>query len=214
MATSGPTADGTSPGLVAATGRLTVVTLFTGVETVALAVWLALVLDAPTLSQTAAIGLGVLVVGLVVEHVLTGLAVTGRLSFPGVGVVVISLSEAVLWAVWLLVAERVGGLPGVLVAGVLLFVLLVPQHTVEDSVLRGRGLLSDLLALGTVGFSFVEAAGATVWLALVLQGEQFASLLDPVTGGAVDSALVGLAVLAVALFVEHLVGVRFSRRAD
>jgi hypothetical protein len=46
---------------------------------------------------------------------------------------------------------------GVAVAGV----VLVPQHTVEDNVLRGRGLFADLFAAGTIGFSIVEAAGAT-----------------------------------------------------
>lgn len=212
MATPGTTADETSTGAMAA-GRLVVVLLFTGIETAALAVWLAFVLDAPTLSQMAAIGLGVLVVGLVVEHVLTGLAVTDRLSFPGLRVVFISVTETVLWAGWLLVAEQVGGLTGVAVAGAALFVLLVPQHTVEDNVLRGDGLFSDVLAVGTVGFSFIEAAGATVWLALVLHGDRFAATLAPITGGVVEPATVGLGVLAVALFVEHVLGVRFSRRA-
>lgn len=134
-------------------------------------------------------------------------------SRPGPRVVFVSVTEAVLWAGWLLVAEQVGGLTGVGVAGIALFVLLVPQHTVEGNALRGEGLFSNVLAVGTVGFSLVEAAVATVWLALVFQGDRFAPVLAPVTGGVVEPAVVVLAALATALFVEHVVGVRFSRRA-
>jgi hypothetical protein len=198
--------------------RVFLIGLFTGVETVALVVWLALVEGVavegvPVVPRAAAIGLAVLIVGLFVEHFLTDLAVNGLdLSFPVGSAAFFSVTEGVLWAVWLGVADRVGGLDGLLAAGVVLAVLLVPQHTIEDNVLRGEGLFSRLLDFGTVGFSVVEAAGATVWLLLVRRGGLLEAPLAEAGLGTVDPAVVGVGVLAVALFLEHLIGVAFSRR--
>lgn len=193
--------------------RYAFVAAFTGVETAALAAWLALVEGAATVSQVTAIGLGVLLVGLVVEHVLTDVAVNGAdLSVPVGPTVFVSATETALWGLWLLVAERVGGVDGILVAGVVLAVLLVPQHSVEDSALRGRGLFSRLLNVGTLGFSVIEAAGATLWLLFVREGGEVQPLLAEVGMGSVDPAVAGVGLLAASLFVEHVVGVAFSRR--
>lgn len=204
------TAFGT--GIVEAIGRVTLIGLFTGVETVALGVWLAIVGDAQPLSQTMAIGLGVLVGGLVVEHILTDLAVNGGdLSFPVGPVILVSLSETVLWALWFGVADQFDGLAGLLLAGVLFAAFLVPQHTIEDNVLRGRELFETLLDPGTVPFSLVEAAGATVWLLFLTRSESVAPLLAAIEFPTADPASIGLGVLAVALFVEHVIGVEYSR---
>ena len=198
----------------AAIGRQVLIVAFTGVETLALGVWLELVLEASPLSRAAVVGLGVLAVGLFAEHVLTDLTVNGLdLSLPLGSVVAFSATEAVLWALWLVVAEFLGGVDGALLAGGVLAMLLVPQHSVEDSVLRGGGFLSDLVKPGTIGFSVLEAAGATVWLLLVVRGELIAPVVREVGLAGVDPAGVGLAVLAIALFVEHNVGVAFSRRS-
>ena len=219
MATPGQTRETTTSSAFGLFNRTVLVVLFTGVETAALGVWLALVEDAPALSQAAALGLGVLLVGLVLEHVLTDAAVNGRFSLPGGRVLFFSATETALWALWLVIAEQVGGLAGVAVAGVILAVVLVPQHTIEDNVLRGRGLFSRLFDSGTIGFSIIETAGATVWLALVFDGSLLTEALDTLTEFGVpltldiDPALVGLGVLALALLLEHVVGVRFSRRS-
>lgn len=201
-------------GFLATLGRLLLIGAFTGVETIALVVWLGFVRDAPVASQATAIGLGVLAVGLLVEHFFTDQAVNGpNLSFPLGKVVAFSASETVLWALWLVIADAIGGVDGLLIAGVVLAVLLVPQHTVEDSVLRGRGLLSNLVDLGTVGFSIVEAAGATAWLVLVLRGDLVEPLVASTVLMDVDPATIGVGALAVALFAEHVLGVSFSLRA-
>lgn len=188
--------------------RIAVIAVFTVVETAALAIWLEIVRDEPTISTAVAIGLGALLVGLVIEHILTDVAVNGfDLSFPIVAIVVLSVSETILWGLWLQVAEVVGGIAGFAAAFAVLSILLVPQHTIEDNILQGRSFLGDIVDLNTVGFSLVEAAGATVWLALVLRPD--------LVGGSIaefDAALVGLGILAVALFVEHNIGVRFSSR--
>jgi len=122
-------------------------------------------------------------------------------------VLAVSLSEGLLWVLWLGVAERVGGVDGVLAAGVLFAVLLIPQHTVEDNVLRGAAPFESVVDLGTVGFSVVEAVGATVWLLLAFEGGQFGGLLATLGLGGVDPAAVGLGALALFLLVEHDIGV-------
>ena len=193
--------------------RVGLIGLFTGVETVALVAWLALVADAPLVSRAAAVGLAVLVGGLLVEHVITDLAVNGpNLSLPFGKVVLVSASEALLWVGWLAIAERVAGLRGSLVAGAVLAVLLVPQHSVEDNVLRGRGAFSSVLTSGTVGFSVLEAASGTAWLLLVTRDAALEARLADLGLPGVDVAVVGVAVLAVGLFFEHVVGVAFARR--
>lgn len=188
--------------------RVGLIAVFTAIETAALAGWLRFVRGEPLLSTAVAIGLGILVVGLFVEHILTDVAVNGlHFSFPFGSIIAFSLSETVLWAIWLQLAEVVGGLVGLGAAFAVLFVLLIPQHTIEDNVLQATDPLGDLVDLNTAGFSFIEAAGATVWLALVLRP----GLIGGSVAG-IDAALIGVAVLAVSLFVEHNIGVRFSSR--
>jgi hypothetical protein len=199
--------------------RQSLVGLFTVVEVVGLVVWLGLARGTVAFepaeqlgvaAPTAAVGLGVLFVALYVEHLLTDAAVNGiDLNVPLIAPLVFSATETALWGAWLALAEIVGGLFGVGVAGVVLAVLLVPQHTIEDNALRGDGILSELIDVGTLGFSVVEAVAATAWLALVFRESLLADLG---VATSIDPALVGLGALAVLLFVEHNVGVQFSRR--
>jgi len=183
------------------------------VETVTLGLWLTLVQSEPVISAASAVGLGVLTLGLVLEHVLTDATVNG-LSVdvvPGGQVLGVSVVEALLWVVWLGVAERLGGVDGILIAGALLSVLLIPQHTVEDNVLRGTDPFESVVELGTAGFSVIEAVGATVWLLLVFEGQQFGGTLAALGLGGVDPAAVGLVALAIVLLVEHDIGVALAR---
>lgn len=184
---------------------------FTAVETVALVVWLGLVESTPG-ARAASLGLGVLFLGLLVEHYLTDLAVNGASSpFPAGRALVFSATETALWAGWLAVAERVGGVTGIAVAGVALAVLLVPQHTIEDNVLRGGGLFDRLVDLDTLGFSVVESLGASAWLLFVFEPGLVAPLLPG--GLAVDPAAVGAGLLGVSLLLEHVIATGFARRS-
>lgn len=195
------------------TGQTLLMVAFTLVQTLALGLWLTLVESAPVISAVSAVGLGVLSMGLLLEHVLTDARINGVSveATPDRQAVGVSVAEALLWVLWLGVAQRIGGVDGVLAAGVLLAVLLVPHHTVEDNVLRGEPPFRSVLDLGTVGFSLVEAIGATVWLLLVFEGSQFAGVLQTVGLGGVDPAAVGLAALSVFLLVEHDIGVALAR---
>jgi hypothetical protein len=213
MATPEHRRETTLVGSFGAVARVGLVGVFTGVETLALVLWLAVVEGAPLASQATAVGLTILVAGFVLEHVLTDVAVNGfDLSFPSVRILGISLSEAILWVLWLVVAELVGGLAGLLAAAAVLAVLLVPQHTVEDNVLRGRRPLSSLFNPGTVGFSVVEAVGSTIWLFLVFRGAEARPVLLDLGLAGVRPEVLGVAVLAGTLFVEHVTGVMFSDR--
>jgi len=198
---------------VRVTGQTLLMVAFTLVETLVLGLWLTLVESAPVISAASAVGLGVLALGLVLEHVLTDATINGVsvAVIPDGQVVGVSVSEALLWVLWLGVAERVGGVDGVLVAGALLAVLLVPQHTIEDNVLRDVDPFESVLDFGTLGFSLVEAVGATVWLLLVFEGGQFAGVLTALGLGGVDPGAVGLGALAVFLLVEHDIGVALAR---
>jgi hypothetical protein len=199
-------------GLVSALGRAVLVAAFTAIQTAALAVWLGTVRDAPVVSSAVVVGIAILLGGLVVEHSLTDLAVNGRAaSLPDAATVAIGAAVGALGALWLGVAARVGGVEGVLFAGVALAGALVVQHTVEINDLRGRHPFAGVLNLGTIGISVVEAVGATAWLLIVTRSEAVGGLLDAVGMGGVEPATVGLGVLAVALFVEHSVGVSLAR---
>lgn len=195
------------------TGQTLLMVAFTLVQTVTLGLWLTIVAGASVISAASAVGLSVLTLGLALEHVLTDATINGVSVdvLPGRRVLAVSISEALLWGLWLGVAQRLGGVDGILVAGALLAVLLVPQHTVEDNVLRGVSPFETVIDLGTAGFSLVEAVGATVWLVLVFEGEQFSGLLGALGLGGVDPAAVGLAALAVILLIEHDIGVALAR---
>lgn len=212
MATYDTTERSSLTGLLL-TGQTLLMATFTLVETLTLGLWLTLVVDAPLLSIGSALGITVLTVGLVVEHVLTDATVNGlSLDFPVKRIVAISVSEAFLWVLWLGIADAAGGVEGIFVAGIVLTVLLVPQHTIEDNILRGEDPFASVFGLGTVGFSLVESVGATVWLLFVFEGPMFRDLLTAAGLGSIDSGAVGLGLLAVFLFIEHDIGLALARQ--
>ena len=197
---------------------------FTLVEAIALAGWLALVRVEPLGPASELIGVSLLFGGLFLEGLLTHVTVNGVRQSPRTLIIAaFTTTETLLWVGWLALAERIGGLLGIGVAGLALAVLLVPQHTVEDNVLRGEGPLTRLFDSGTISFSVLEAAGATAWLLLVAGFVPAAPFLTAVgigvpaialPGGVAPSVpeLLGIALLMASLFVEHLVGVRHALR--
>src|SRR3972149_1621304 len=90
-----------------------------------------------------------------------------------IGIVVITGVEVASLGIWLTLVR--GGQPvaGIVVLAVglvvehLLAILLIVEHTLSDNVFKDRGLFSRLADGRTIGFSIIEAAGATIWLALV-----------------------------------------------
>ena len=176
------------------------IAVFTVVEVAALAIWLALVRgEAGTFQSTTAsivIGVGVLAVGITIEHLLSYNVINKRPLFKIGGLpvgkkLVVSVLETGIWAIWLILA----GL-NALAAALVLAVLLIFEHSFSDNVFKGRGIFSRLLNVRTIGFSVIEAAGAAVWLNFVGAGQQIA----------------GVAVLLIASFIEHTMAVNLGRK--
>jgi hypothetical protein len=74
--------------------------------------------------------------------------------------------------------------------------LLIVEHTLSDNVFKSKGLFSRVIDTRTIGFSLIEAVGAAIWLALVQA----------------NLAVVGIAILVVASFVEHSMAVALGRK--
>jgi len=176
------------------------IAIFTIVEGVTLVLWLALVRSDAGIYQVStgslAAGLAVLVVGFTIEHLVAYNVIheRGLLDLQGAPIgqkAVVSLIESAIWALWLVLANI-----NAVIAAIVLTGLLVLEHTLSDNVFKGRGLFSKLLDARTIGFSLIEAVGAGIWLALV----------------EANLAVVGVAILVVASFIEHTLAVALARK--
>jgi len=179
------------------------IVVFTSVEVVTLVVWLALALSAADV-LTSILAIVVLIVGFTVEHLITFNVIHNRslLDFSGLPVgqkAVVSLIETAIWVVWLVIArlDVFNGFDPVIAAAVLTG-LLVIEHTLSDNVFTRKRLFERLAYSRTVGFSIVEGVGAAIWLVLI----------------DIDLALLGLAILAAASFIEHNMAVSLALRPD
>jgi len=178
------------------------VIIFSVVETAGLAIWLALLLG--TLDFFLAsrlVAFVVLFVFLEIEHLFSYNTAHGKglFNFSGVPILKllgISLSEAIVWVVWLQIFNGAG----VAVAAVFLSLIFIPQHKIELNVIEGRPTFQGLLAGRVVGFSIVEGVGSSIWGKLAMGGHGSTSLT---TQGAL-----GIVVLLVTLLVEHFIQVK------
>lgn len=195
--------------------RVYVIGILTVVKTVAIGLWLGYMIASPLLRRGTLIGFGVLVVGLILKHILTDISVNGlNLSHPisPGAVIVMTTAETVVWILWFLVARSLGGLVGVGIAAVYLAILLIPQHAIEDSLVRSESPFPDLIDRWMVLFSLLETMAATTLLVSVVnytQIERMVGQLWPI-GTALVKA--GVALLAVLLFAEHYMNVKYYRR--
>ena len=176
------------------------IAIFTIVEGVTLVTWLALVRSDAGIYQVSTgslvAGLAVLAVGFTIEHLVAYNVIHNRGLFELQGLplgkkAVVSLIETAIWALWLVLANL-----NAIVAAVVLTSLLILEHTISDNVFKGKGLFSKLIDAQTIGFSLIEAAGAAIWLALV----------------EANLAIVGVLILVIASFVEHMLAVALGRK--
>lgn len=193
-------------------GRGVGVVLATVIELAALSVWFGLAGSVELLSAASAVGAAALAAGLLVEELLTHLTVNGRRQpIPAVRLAALALAETLLWVGWLAVARWAGDLVGVALAGVALAVALVPRHTALVNLLRGKNPLSSVVERATVGFAVLEAAGATAWFLVVVGWVAIPVWVFSVpVAGFSPRAVVGAAVLAGALFVQHVLEARVT----
>jgi hypothetical protein len=110
------------------------------------------------------------------------------------GLFVITLSEVLIWILWLALADgeiaAIAAAPAtnMAVAGVVLMVLMTIEHSVEMGALKRTNPLAYVTSPSTLLFTFMEVAGAVGWLALVRA----------------DRPLLGALVLLVGLSIEHV----------
>lgn len=162
--------------------------LFTIVEIVALIGWLVLAL--PEGGQVA-LGVAVLLVGMIIEHFIAFKA-TMEGDLPTLGLIGISISETVLWVVWLLIVQSTGSAH--VWAVIFLFVTMFLQHGVEKNIFIGKPAFQDLLKTEVIVFTAVEVGAAGLWLYFILEGQE----------------ILGAAILVVGIFVEHILQSRQS----
>jgi len=179
------------------------IVVFTAVEVVTLVVWLALALIATDV-LISILAIVVLIIGFTIEHLITFNVIHNRslFDFRGLPVAqkaIVSLIETAIWVVWLVIA-RLDVFDGFepVIAAVVLTGLLIIEHTLSDNVFRRKRLFERIADRRTIGFSIIEGAGAAIWLALI----------------DIDLALVGIAVLAVASFIEHNLAINLALRED
>jgi hypothetical protein len=131
---------------------------------------------------------GILLVGLVIEHFIA-FRTNKTGPFPSGGLVIISISETVLWVIWLIIAQAVGGIGGIVAGGVFLSVTMFVQHAVEKNVFNGFGAFADLIKTEIIGFTLIEAVAASVWLWFVQSAQPVGAVV----------------VLGVGILIEHFI---------
>ena len=117
------------------------------------------------LGRTAFAGV-ILGIFLLVEHIITQVDQTGRLSVMDFAqIFVFSAIEVVIWIVWLLLIPVNG-----IVALVFFFGSLFVEHQIADNVKKGLGFLhfsslGSRVFQGLIIFTIAEVVGAIVWVA-------------------------------------------------
>ena len=101
-----------------------------------------------------------------------------------IGLVLISLSEIVIWVLWLWLANDVN----FWLAGVVLLILMLGEHSLEMSLVKKTKPLSYITDPQTIFYTVMEAVGAVAWLYLVRH----------------DEPLWGALILLVGLSIEHV----------
>lgn len=109
------------------------------------------------------------------------------------GLLAITLSEILIWVLWLALADGrialgLGAGTAFAVAAVVLMGLMQVEHSVEMGLLKRKSPRLYLLNPGTIFFTFMEVAGAVAWLYFVRA----------------DRPLLGGLCLLIGLSIEHV----------
>lgn len=120
--------------------------------------------------------------------------VTAGLLPTVIGLLVITLSEIMIWVLWRALADGSIGifamspLGNFALAAVVLMILMQIEHSIEMAALKRKTLLAFLGSPRTIFFTFMEVAGAVAWLYMVRT----------------DRPVLGAIFLLVGLSVEHV----------
>jgi len=167
--------------------------LFSVIEVVGLAGWLALA----DVGQVV-IGILVLLLGLIVEHIVTDNFLHKRSLFnlnklPLGQIATFSALETGIWASWLLLWEI-----HPVLATVFLFSALVIEHTISKNVHERRGLFDKIVEVAVVPHTIVETVACDGWLILVRSAQP----------------ILGVIFLLVGSIVEHTIAVSRTQRRE
>ena len=104
-----------------------------------------------------------------------------------VGIIAVTLSEILIWILWLYIAREFGHLLG----AVVLMVLMQIEHSAEMSFVKKKGLFHYMLDGRTLFFTFMEVLGAVVWLYLWDNGEPVWGMVALFIGLSIEHVLQG-----------------------
>jgi len=110
------------------------------------------------------------------------------------GLFVITLTEVLIWILWLALADgqiawlNFGFVENTILAGVVLMILMLIEHSVEMAGLRQRSPLEYMTNGNTIFFTLMEVLGAVGWLYLVRT----------------DRPVLGAVCLLLGLSIEHI----------
>ncbi len=163
------------------------ITLQTISEFIGLVIWLAaesgLILDPIT-------GRIILMAGFLAEHFVAYFFLISK-DLPKMLLMAVSVSETILWIVWLIIFNVVGIIP----TTIFLLISMLVQHTIESHVFGGRAPFTPPFPIDSdvLPHTIVEVVGATAWIYLVQSGT------ISVVG------VIGAVILLVLLAVEHII---------
>lgn len=124
-------------------------------------------------------------------------APSGSLPRTLAGVFVITLTEILIWILWVAIADgKIGWLAlsagaAFGVAAIVLFVLMQVQHSAEMAGLKGTVVTAYLADRTTLFFTFMEVAGAVGWLCFVRAGQPVAGAIFLLVGLSIEHVIQG-----------------------
>lgn len=175
--------------------------LFSVVETAALVAWLALNRLGVSLYSISLLSTAILIVGLSLEHIISynvahELPLLSFRNKPLSKIIGFSVSETVLWVLWLYILTLFSNvLGGLFFATFFLLLTFIFQHNVEFNAIEGRPLFFNLTNPKSVGISLVESIGAGIWFYLA----------NPVETTFSVAGAIAAAVLLITMIVEHFI---------
>lgn len=176
------------------------------IEAIAVGAWFVLVVVESRTFETALAGLGILFCGALLRTFVFGATTRSFYDVFTPFRIAAALLGVASWIVWLLVAERIGGSPGLIVGASVLTGALAVQYRFEQHIFdvssSRRPYLSFLLPAGLV------AVGVTTLLSSKWFTD-WAATTDPIALGAstyvvqIEAFQIGLFVFAVFAFLAH-----------
>jgi len=112
---------------------------------------------------------------------------TTSVAKKAVRLVIVTLTEIVIWIVWLWLADEVD----FWLAGAVLMVLMLAEHSMEMALLKKDDFWKYVGNVRTIFFTVMEVAGGMGWLYLVREGEPVWGAIVLILGLSIEHVLQG-----------------------